>query len=310
MRAERHAEIVQVAYRLIAERGLEGLRFADVAREAGINNGTLLYYFASKDALIRAVGAFMVDHFSETAAPTNPRAPSDPLAAIRWEFVDAGEHLQDQASVVYTELLARAQRDPSVAALLRDIDAAWHGWLSSLLERGRQTGAIRADLDVSLAATTIMSAIRGVGMQAMIVEDPAAVGPVVTALADLIVAWIAAPAVGVRRGAGPRALVRRTRSYALASHGLISEYETTSRWLSRSPQRRQLTCSAGATCEGSLVLSHGVIDRFSLTRECLVERPLSNCPPQAPRFAGTVRRIRAIGDCFVRPSNSVTPKTC
>jgi AcrR family transcriptional regulator len=191
VRADRRAAIVQVAYRLIAERGLEGFRFADVAREAGINNGTLLYYFAGKDELIRAVGAFMVDHFSETAAPMNPDAPSDPLAAIRWEFVDAGQHLQDQAAVVYTELLARAQRDPSVAALLHDIDTAWHGWLASLLERGRQAGVIRSDLDVSLVATMIMSAIRGVGMQAMIVEDPQAVKPVVEALADLIVNWIA-----------------------------------------------------------------------------------------------------------------------
>jgi AcrR family transcriptional regulator len=189
---DRRAAIVQVAYRLIAERGLEGLRFADVAHAAGINNGTLLYYFASKDALIRAVGAFMVDQFSATAAPTNPLAPDDPLAAIRWEFVDAGAHLGDQASVVYTELVVRAQRDASVAALLREIDAAWHGWLSSLLERGRQAGVVRADLDVSLAATTIMSAIRGVGMQAMIAEDPTTVVSVVATLANLVETWIAA----------------------------------------------------------------------------------------------------------------------
>ena len=193
-RADRSAAIVQVAYRLIAERGLEGLRFADVAREAGINNGTLLYYFASKDALIRAVGALLVEQFSETAAPRNPEAPDDALAAVRWEFVDAAEHLQDRSLVVYTELLARAQRDPFVAALLREIDAGWHGWLTSLLERGRQSGAIRADVDVSLAATTIMSAIRGVGLQAMVAEDPATVVPVMTLLGELVEAWLVARA--------------------------------------------------------------------------------------------------------------------
>jgi AcrR family transcriptional regulator len=206
MRADRRVEIVQVAYRLIAERGLEGLRFADVAREAGINNGTLLYYFASKDALIRAVGAFMVEQFSQTAAPQNPQAPLDPVAALRWEFVDAGAHLQDRAAVVYTELVARAQRDASVAALLRDIDAAWHGWLSSLLERGRASGVIRPDVDVPVVATTIMAAIRGVGMQAMIAEDPATIAPVVQTLADLIDGWITrraeTPPRGRRRAGG------------------------------------------------------------------------------------------------------------
>src|SRR5215470_8443122 len=79
-RAQRRAAIVHTAYRLIAERGLEGLRFADVAREAGINNGTLLYYFASKDALIEAVGGYLVEQFSQPGAA--PPAGDDPLAAL------------------------------------------------------------------------------------------------------------------------------------------------------------------------------------------------------------------------------------
>jgi AcrR family transcriptional regulator len=192
----RRPAIVQAAYQLIAERGLEGLRFADVARAAGINNGTLLYYFDSKDALIRAVAALMVDQFVNAAPPEELATPDQVLAAIRWEFADAGAHQQDQAAIVYSELLARAQRDPSVAALLRDIDTAWHDWLSGLLERGRQAGAVRADLDVSLVATTIMTAIRGIGTQAMVAGSPASVAPVVDAFAQLIEGWIRVPAGG------------------------------------------------------------------------------------------------------------------
>ena len=109
--------------------------------------------------------------------------PLDPMAAIRWELVDVGERLHDQAAVVYAELVARAQRDPSIAALLPEIDAAWHAWLSSIPERGRQTRAIQTPIDVALVATTIMIAIRGLGMQALIAEDPASVQPVVRVLA-------------------------------------------------------------------------------------------------------------------------------
>src|SRR5262245_37587974 len=140
---DRRSDIVRVAYRLIAERGLEGLRFADVAREAGINNGTLLYYFASKNALIEAVGAYLVEQFSQSAAPRTAGAPIDALAELRWEFADAQKRLDDQLGVVYLELLARAQRDPAVAALLRDIDAGWHGWLRSVLEAGQQRDVVR-----------------------------------------------------------------------------------------------------------------------------------------------------------------------
>ena len=193
VRADRRYAIVRIAYHLIAERGLEGLRFADVAREAGINNGTLLYYFASKNALIEAVGAYLVEQFSQSEAPRDAGAPMDALAELRWEFADAQQRLHDQLGVVYTELLARAQRDPAVAALLRDIDTGWHGWLRSVLERGQQSGAVRADIAVDLAATTIMATIRGVGMQALVVRDPEAVAPVMQVVAELIEAWVIAP---------------------------------------------------------------------------------------------------------------------
>lgn len=191
--SDRRTAIVQAAYRLIAERGLEGLRFAEVAQAAGINNGTLLYYFASKDALIQAVGAYLVNGFSQSTPP--PRAdgtPLDALEELRWEFTDARAHLHDEVGIVYTELLARAQRDAAVATLLRGIDASWRGWLRTLIERGRAAGLIREDVDVDLVATAVMTTIRGVGMQALVEGDPAGVEPVMDALGEQILGWIRA----------------------------------------------------------------------------------------------------------------------
>lgn len=186
-RSGRRAQLVHTAYQLIAQRGLEGLRFADIASAAGINNGTLLYYFASKDALIQAVGAYLVEQYTDSGASS---AQLFPLEQLRMEFVDARGRLGSDQAVVYTELLARAQRDPAVADLLRDIDANWRRWLTYFLERGRAAGDFRQDVDVDLVATTIMAAIRGVGMQAMVAGDPNSVAPVMNALAEQIEAWI------------------------------------------------------------------------------------------------------------------------
>jgi AcrR family transcriptional regulator len=179
-----------VAYQLIAERGLEGLRFGDVARAAGINNGTLLYYFPSKEALIQAVGAYLVEQFAETAWPTDASTPIEPRTQLRREFADAGQLLGSDLGVVYTELLARAQRDPSVAQLLRDIDTNWANWLRGFLNSGVKSGAFRADLDVDLVVTTMMACLRGVGMQALIAEDPTALQPVMEAVGALIDNWV------------------------------------------------------------------------------------------------------------------------
>ena len=186
-RADRRAQLVHIAYQLIAQRGLEGLRFADIANAAGINNGTLLYYFASKDALIQAVGAYLVEQYSQSGATSSQLFP---LEQLRVEFADARARLGSDQGVVYTELLARAQRDPAVADLLRDIDANWRRWLTYILERGHAAGDFRQDIDLDLVATTIMAAIRGVGMQALIAAEPRSAAPAMDALGAQIEAWI------------------------------------------------------------------------------------------------------------------------
>jgi AcrR family transcriptional regulator len=188
-RPDRRAQIVTVAFQLIAQRGLEGLRFGDIARAAGINNGTLLYYFASKEVLIQAVGAYLVQQFSATDWPGSVES-SDPRVVLQHEFVDARERLGSDLGVVYTELLARAHRDPAIAQVLRDVDANWHRYLTGILERGRSQGAFRADMDADLVATVIMASIRGAGVQALVAGDSTALVPVLDAFAQRIQDWI------------------------------------------------------------------------------------------------------------------------
>ncbi len=192
-RADRQRALVQVAYRLIAERGLEGLRFGDVARQAGINNGTLLYYFPSKEALVQAVVAYLIEEFSVSQAPRPPAAHLDALAELRGEFEDARLRLRQQVGIVYTELLVRSQRDPAVLASLRHMDDAWRGWLATILDRGRAQGVFRSDLDTALVTTTIMAVIKGVGLQAVTAGDPNTVDSAMSAVAGLIERWLTPP---------------------------------------------------------------------------------------------------------------------
>jgi AcrR family transcriptional regulator len=45
-------KILDVATKLVMERGVKGTSLADIAREAQISKGTLFYHFAAKDDLI------------------------------------------------------------------------------------------------------------------------------------------------------------------------------------------------------------------------------------------------------------------
>lgn len=62
---EIRAAIVNAATRIVMERGVARMTLADVATEAGISKGGLLHYFASKDALIRAMITAGLDSFEE-----------------------------------------------------------------------------------------------------------------------------------------------------------------------------------------------------------------------------------------------------
>jgi len=57
---ERRRQLISVASRLIAERGMESLRTRDIAAAAKINIATLHYHFPTKEALVQAVIADLI----------------------------------------------------------------------------------------------------------------------------------------------------------------------------------------------------------------------------------------------------------
>jgi AcrR family transcriptional regulator len=70
---DRKTELVEIAYRLIAQNGLEGFRIRQVAAEAGIDNGTLHYHFPSKDALIIGVVDYLIEDLRNNRAVSKGR---------------------------------------------------------------------------------------------------------------------------------------------------------------------------------------------------------------------------------------------
>ncbi len=64
LEALRRAQILDAAARIFASRGFHAARVQDIAREAGIANGTVYNYFPTKDALLLG----LLDRLNETEA--------------------------------------------------------------------------------------------------------------------------------------------------------------------------------------------------------------------------------------------------
>jgi AcrR family transcriptional regulator len=163
---DRKSELVEIAYRLIAQNGLEGFRIRQVAAEAGIDNGTLHYHFPSKEALILGVVDYLMEDLQNNRAVCKD-AEQTALEELRMEFEDIRLRLRrtPEQFIVLSDLAVRSWRDPVVAKIFRKLDDGWHAHLVAMLERGIQQGIFRNDLNVPLCARAMMVALRGIGYQ-------------------------------------------------------------------------------------------------------------------------------------------------
>lgn len=163
---DRKRELVEIAYRLIAEKGLEGFRIRQVASEANIDNGTLHYHFPSKEALIHGVVDYLVEDLQRNRAGQE-QANQNALEELRREFEDIRLRVGDtpEQLMVLSELAIRSWRDPVIATIFKKVDDGWRSHLVTLLDRGVQQGIFRKDLNQQLCARAIMVALRGISYQ-------------------------------------------------------------------------------------------------------------------------------------------------
>src|ERR1700726_4952882 len=169
-RDKRHTarRILDVAERLVQVRGFNAFSYADVAVELGVTKASLHYHFPGKAELGEALLARYAERFA------------DALAAIDVEIEDPTAKLEAYAGL-YADVL-RGQRmclcgmlaaeyetlpDPIRDAVISFLDEN-EIWLERVLERGRETGALRFDGPASETAQSIVSGLEG----AMLVARP------------------------------------------------------------------------------------------------------------------------------------------
>ncbi|WP_437724935.1 TetR/AcrR family transcriptional regulator [Sorangium sp. So ce861] len=167
--AARRRDLLEAAYTLIAEKGLEGLRTRDIAARAGVNISTLHYYFGTKDALLVAIVEHVTDKFGEERKPASPGAasPAEPPESLRAHLERAWRSFQDHPhlATVLQELSLRAQREPAARTAFRAVHKEWNLGVEQLVRQGARAGQLRSDLDPRAAAAVITSFIMGAMLQ-------------------------------------------------------------------------------------------------------------------------------------------------
>ena len=188
----RTVHVLEAAGRVIAERGADATRFADVAAESEVPVSTLQYYFGSREDLL--VAAFRHASGTEIAALEAELAalsdPWDRLASIVARALGDYQPETGGAGRLWIESWHFGIRDAEMRAdALRDY-AAWRRLVADAVRSGIDSGRFSARQAPDRIAVLTIALVDGVGIP-LALGDPeitpaGAIADVMAALAQLL----------------------------------------------------------------------------------------------------------------------------
>jgi len=180
--------IVDAASILILEHGVEAAKLEDIQAAAHVSASQLYHYFDDKGALILAV----IDHQTEAVLGSHR-----PLLTR----LDSFEALEEWRDLIVASIESQhcvggcplgslvgslAESDPLARAALANSFAEWERLLRVGIERMRDRGELRADVDAASLAVSILASVQGGLLLSQTRRDSAAVRTAV----DMVIAYL------------------------------------------------------------------------------------------------------------------------
>src|SRR5215210_203419 len=155
---DKREAILRAAIRVFAHNGYFNSKVADIAREAGVADGTVYLYFKSKEEILHSI---FDRNMAEAIAAGNKQLEgiSDPREKLRSIALLHLERLgadRDLAVVFQVELRGSTK-------LMEEFSAAgfaeYLNLIRSTLEEGQQAGVFRAELNAKVVAKILFGAL-------------------------------------------------------------------------------------------------------------------------------------------------------
>ena len=157
------AQILEAAFRCLAQKGSAAVSLRDIAREAGVALSQLHYYFGSRDHLLSAAAVYVMRQQTGQIQALLAATP-DPAERIRLAIGFIRQQLrQDPAwAKVLLDLLSMAAWSPALAEANRRLQEEL---LALILLQSEQTGVAR--LQSKTVARLVLGALDGLALQAL-----------------------------------------------------------------------------------------------------------------------------------------------
>jgi TetR/AcrR family transcriptional regulator, fatty acid metabolism regulator protein len=155
---DKHEAILRAAISVFAHNGYFNSKVADIAREAGVADGTVYLYFKSKEEILhsifdRTVDEAVADAKKQLADISDPREKLRQIARLHLERLGAD---RDLAVVFQIELRGSTKfmEEFSAAGF-----AEYLALIRAAFEEGQRVGVFRADLNAKVVAKILFGAL-------------------------------------------------------------------------------------------------------------------------------------------------------
>ncbi|WP_346074056.1 TetR/AcrR family transcriptional regulator [Saccharopolyspora thermophila] len=165
--AGRYQQILDAAWKLIAERGYHSVRVADVAEACGTSAATIHYYFPGRNDLLTETLRYSV------------RLAFDRQVAELHSIEDAHERLLHLVELqlptpgllrlewsIWLQVWTESALNPDLQVLHSDSYTRWHDTIARTIREGQQQGVF-TDTDAEELTVTLTALIDGLGIQVL-----------------------------------------------------------------------------------------------------------------------------------------------
>jgi AcrR family transcriptional regulator len=158
--------ILQAAMDTIAERGMAGLRMADVGERVGMSPGHILYYYRSKQRLLLETLRWSDDRLAAQRARELPTLATARERLARFVTIYLPTGTSHPEWLLWLQAWALGAENPEVAAATAELNARWAADLSSLVLFGSERGEFAA-VDAGRFSEEFLAVLDGLSLHVL-----------------------------------------------------------------------------------------------------------------------------------------------
>jgi AcrR family transcriptional regulator len=179
-------EIMEATYRALCEHGAAELSVQAIADEFDKSKSLIFYHYDSKEQLLSAFLAYLLDGFERRVAATVDEDPDERLdRLIDALLFDPGDN--EDFQIAMFELRSQAPFNDAYREQFRTNRSNTHDLFESVIERGIEDGVF-ADVDASQVVTEVFTIVDGARTQLVVFGD----GEILDTTREMIDAHLAA----------------------------------------------------------------------------------------------------------------------